>query len=142
LYIAIYYAIKILFLSFEYININGGCLMKNIQRILFVLFLLFVTSSFAQSQMLYGAGTGVAGEGGNQPSSLYMINPATGEATLIGPIGFNGVTGLELLPDGRLIASANADIVNPDVMGDTKIAVLIEIDRNTGAGQPDRYIRR
>ena len=53
--------------------------MKHIQGVLFVLFLLFVTSSFAQSQMLYGAGTGLAGpESGNAPSSLYMINPATG----------------------------------------------------------------
>ena len=101
--------------------------MKNVQRILFVLFLLFVTSSFAQSQVLYGAGTGLAGEG-NQPSSLYMINPATGDGTLIGPIGFNGVTGLEILPDGRLIASANADNMNAE------IAVLIEINRTTGAG--------
>ncbi len=88
-------------------------------------FFLF-SSSFAQSQVLYGAATGQVN--GNQPSSLYMLNPDTGSATLIGPIGFNGVTGLEFLPDGRLIGSANADD-NVSV-----IAVLIEIDRNTGAG--------
>ena len=100
--------------------------MKNVQRILFVLFLLFVTSSFAQSQILYGAATGT--DSGNQPSNLYMINPANGGATLIGPIGFNGVTGLEILPDGRLIASANADTE------EDAIAVLIEINKTTGAG--------
>ncbi|GJM16665.1 MAG: hypothetical protein DHS20C13_19920 [Thermodesulfobacteriota bacterium] len=100
--------------------------MINVQRVLFVLFLLFVTSSFAQSQVLYGAATGT--DSGNRPSSLYMINPANGGATLIGPIGFNGVTGLEILPDGRLIASANADD------GENAIAVLIEINKTTGAG--------
>ncbi len=117
--------------------------MKHIQNILFVLFLLFVTSSFAQSQMLYGAGTGLAGPGGgNAPSSLYMINPNTGEGILIGPIGFNGVTGLEILPDGRMVASANADIGGGGggditITAEEKyqqIAVLIEINRTTGAG--------
>jgi hypothetical protein len=57
-----------------------------------------------------------------------MIDPATGDFTLIGPIGFDGVSGLEFLPDGRLIASANNDTA------DAEIAVLLEIDTNTGAG--------
>ena len=83
-------------------------------------------SGASQAQILYGAATGQTS--GNQPSSLYRISPATGFAIFIGPIGFNGVTGLEILPDGRLVASANADA------GGDNIAVLIEINRNTGAG--------
>jgi len=103
-----------------------GVFMRYIKHFLVITVLLLVSSSFAQSQILYGAATGQTS--GNQPSSLYILNPDTGAATLIGPIGFNGVTGLEFLPDGRLIGSANAD---DDV---SAIAVLIEINRNTGAG--------
>jgi exosortase sorting signal-containing protein len=99
--------------------------MSYVKNLLFVAVLLLVSVDLAQSQILYGAATGQ--ESGNEPSSLYMINPATGDADLIGPIGFNGVTGLEYLPDGRLIASANAD------EGAT-VAVLIEINKDTGAG--------
>lgn len=120
---------------------------------MFIALLLLVSSGMAQSQVLYGAGTGVTsgpggdGGGGSEPSSLYMINPDTGAATLIGPIGFNGVTGLAILSDGRLVASANADVGGGGGGGggegggefllppqNEKIAVLIEIDRNTGAG--------
>ena len=39
--------------------------MKHIQNILFVLFLLLVTSSLAQSQILYGAATGTGTDSGN-----------------------------------------------------------------------------
>ncbi len=99
--------------------------MSYVKNFLFVAVLLLVSVDLAQSQILYGAATGQ--EFGNAPSSLYMINPTTGDANLIGPIGFNGVTGLEYLPDGRLIASANAD------EGAT-VAVLIEINKDTGAG--------
>ena len=86
----------------------------------------FVSGVSQAEQIILGAATGdqFAGE---SPSSLYRINPANGDAILVGPIGFNGVTGLALLPDGRLVASANADT-------DSKIAVLIEIDMDTGAG--------
>jgi hypothetical protein len=89
--------------------------------------LMFVTE-VSHGQILYGAATGQTS--GDQPSSLYKIDPATGDATLIGPIGFNGVTGLEFLPDGRLIASANND---NEEEGEV-IAVLLEINIHTGAG--------
>ena len=86
----------------------------------------FVSGVSQAEQIILGAATGdqFAGE---SPSSLYRINPANGDTILVGPIGFNGVTGLALLPDGRLVGSANADT-------DSKIAVLIEIDMDTGAG--------
>lgn len=100
--------------------------MKYIKNLTLLTVLFLLSATIAESQILYGAATGQTS--GNRPSSLYMLNPDTGAATLIGPIGFNGVTGLEFLPDGRLIASANAD------NDDDFIAVLIEINRDTGAG--------
>jgi hypothetical protein len=107
--------------------------MRFMRNFLVIAVLLLVSSSFAQSQILYGAATGNSGPGsGDAPSSLYIINPNTGASNLIGPIGFNGVTGLEILPDGRLIASANMD--EGDGMGGASVAVLIEIDKGTGAG--------
>lgn len=81
--------------------------------------LLIANACRAAEPILYGA-TGVAGEA----SSFYRIDPATGQATLIGPIGFSGVTGLAFLPDGRLVASANTG----------NASILIEINRATGAG--------
>lgn len=98
---------------------------KSRYTIITLIVFMFVTG-VSQAQILYGAATGQIS--GDEPSSLYMIDPATGAADLIGPIGFNGVTGLEILPDGRLIASANADTEIE------KIAVLIEINKDTGAG--------
>lgn len=100
--------------------------MKYLKSFILIAVFLLTAATVSNSQTLYGAGTGQ--QSGNAPSNLYMINPITGDATLIGPIGFNGVTGLEMLPDGRLIASANADTENEAV------AVLIEIDKTTGAG--------
>ncbi|MHC4500993.1 MAG: GEVED domain-containing protein, partial [Planctomycetota bacterium] len=78
---------------------------------------------------LYGAATGTFS--GNAPSSLYRIDPATGVATLIGPIGYNGVTGLSFAPDGTLYASANGDAMYGDGW---KHAILLTIDTTTGAG--------
>ncbi len=97
-----------------------------IKKFLIIAFFLITSTTLAQSQVLYGAATEQFF--GNNPSSLYMLDPSTGDATLIGPIGFDGVTGLEILPNGRLIGSANADA------GGARIAVLIEINRTTGAG--------
>lgn len=61
-------------------------------------------------------------------SALYIVNPLNGNSTMVGPIGFNGLTGLAVLGDGRLVATAQADA------GQDRIAVLIEINRNTGQG--------
>lgn len=80
------------------------------------------------AQILYGASNGQEGNAGL--SSLYTINPDTGEATLVGPVGFENVTGLAFLPDGRLVASVNGDTVVPP----GPVALLIEIDVNDGSG--------
>ena len=82
---------------------------------------LFAQTSFGAAN---GQSAGVA------LSSLYTIDPANGNATLVGPIGFNNVTGMAFLPDGRLVASANGD----DETGGGPAALLIEINRLTGAG--------
>ncbi|GJM16310.1 MAG: hypothetical protein DHS20C13_16370 [Thermodesulfobacteriota bacterium] len=61
-------------------------------------------------------------------STLYIVNPNTAASTLVGPIGFQGVTGLAFLGDGRLVASAQADV------GDVMNAIFIEINPLTGQG--------
>ena len=80
------------------------------------------------AQTLYGASNGLVTGAGL--SDLYTIDPATGVATMVGPIGFENVTGLACLPDGRLVASTRGDALVPPGPS----AILIEIDRVTGAG--------
>lgn len=92
-----------------------------------LLFLLSYGVSTAQETILYAAASEEC-NAGPSPSTLYITNPATGASKAIGPIGFNNVTGLAILGDGRLVGSANAD------EGDTGISVLIEISRFTGQG--------
>lgn len=53
--------------------------------------------------------------------SLYSVNPATGAATGIGPLGFSSVFGLAFAPDGTLYGA--------DVSTDQ----LLTIDPATGA---------
>lgn len=80
--------------------------------------------------VLFGAATGNGPGGGEAPSNLYQIDPATGAASLIGPIGFDGVTGMSFHPiTGVLYASCNAD----NIYG-TSSSALITINPLTGAG--------
>ena len=91
--------------------------------------LMLLTSYNAHSQVkLFGASIGF--DNGTGESSLYEIDPATGIATLIGPIGFDNVTGMVQLNDGRVVASARGDALYNFVT----TAILIEIDLLTGAG--------
>lgn len=78
---------------------------------------------------LYGASTGL--DTGQGLSSLYTIDHRTGAATLVGPIGFDNVTGLAFLGDGRLVGSARGDVITAT---SATTAILIEIDPATGAG--------
>jgi hypothetical protein len=68
-----------------------------------------------------------AAEGGDQTAAwnLFSIDPATGVATVIGPIGF-GVTGMDFGPDGKLYGTTSE--------GGGSIKTLITIDTKTGAG--------
>lgn len=81
--------------------------------------------------VLLGAAHEGAGSGEPGPSSLYAIDPATGIATLIGPIGFNGVGAMTFGADGALYAAAAGE--NPPG-SNPKRAILIRIDPTTGAG--------
>ena len=72
---------------------------------------------------LYAAAHAVS-PGAPGPADLYTLDKATGAATLIGPIGFSGVSALAVLNDGRLVGSAT----------DGTSSFLIDIDRATGAG--------
>jgi hypothetical protein len=85
--------------------------------------------SNASCNELYGAAA-PPGTGGS-PSSLYKIDPSTGAAALIGPIDYNGVTGLSFGPDGTLYASAKGDGLYADGF---QHSILLTIDTTTGAG--------
>lgn len=70
---------------------------------------------------------GAAFSGSNGLANLFAIDPITGAATLIGPIGFERVSAMDFGPDGRLYATAErADGSNTPV--------LIIIDTVSGAG--------
>jgi len=72
-------------------------------------------------QALYGAAGIVGG-----PSRLYKLDSATGAATLIGPIGFDQVGGMDFDSFGTLYAVGNNPV--------TGVQVLISIDPETGVG--------
>ncbi|MHC4498560.1 MAG: DUF7901 domain-containing protein, partial [Planctomycetota bacterium] len=63
---------------------------------------------------------------GSDGTDLYRIDPSTGAATLIGPIGFPRVTGLSFAPDGTLYGSCREWL--------WALPLLITIDTMTGAG--------
>ena len=70
---------------------------------------------------LYGA----AGSGGG-PADFYRIDPATGAATFLGPIGFNRISGMDADGAGRLFATGE-----DSGSGQHK---MIAVDLLTGAG--------
>jgi hypothetical protein len=103
------------------------------QKVLFAsaaaaLFLAIAQQPASAQQVLYGStGAGLASGGVDSPSSLYTINPATGESTLVGPIGFSGVNSIDFNPDtGVLYGIANVS------RGEN--SVLITINTQTGLG--------
>jgi hypothetical protein len=63
-------------------------------------------------------------------SDLYRIDFATGQASLVGPIGYNDVEGLAFAPDGVLYAVADATAGSGSGLTD----FLIRINPATGAG--------
>ncbi len=87
-----------------------------------------ISSNQITSTILYGAATGLTGTAAE--SSLYTIDPTNGTAILIGTIGFSNVTGLAFLPYDRLVGTARGDYL----FGGVTTAILIEINRFTGAG--------
>lgn len=89
--------------------------------------LLFTNFADARDLVLYGIASESCGnpDSGSGEGSLYIVNPDTGAMELIGPTGFDGVTGLAFLDDGRLLASAR--------QGQDR-SILLEINSQTGQG--------
>jgi IPTL-CTERM motif len=94
---------------------------------LLILILSYGVSN-AQEIILYAAAPEICNGSADTPSTLYAVNPLNAELNAIGPIGFNRVTGLVVLGDGRMVGTANADV------GDVRTAILIEVDRSSGQG--------
>ncbi|MFY9558490.1 MAG: hypothetical protein WAV20_16260 [Blastocatellia bacterium] len=78
----------------------------------------------AVTPLLFGA---TAGGRGGPPSNFYGIDPLTGVATLIGPIGFTRVTAMDFDPLSGILYAIG------DRSSDGRIVVL-RIDPLTGAG--------
>lgn len=82
------------------------------------------TSSPSCPQTLYGATDYF---GSHVPDLFFSIDPATGAARLIGPIGFQGISAMDFSSDGILYALGER-------MDGSNTAVLLTIDLCTGAG--------
>jgi hypothetical protein len=99
--------------------------MKRYTIILLLVGLLLLPGlAYAQDEVLYGC------NGGNNPSNLYMIDPATGAALLVGPMGMTRCSGLAFGPNGILFAVGH----DPDNPNDW--FSLFAVDTATGAALP------
>lgn len=72
---------------------------------------------------------GAAYDGPFAPASLYLINPASGNASLIGPIGAATVSSLAFAPDGVTLYGVG-------IVGNAGNFFLLKINSSTGAGTP------
>jgi hypothetical protein len=82
--------------------------------------------SFSPTGTLYGVSSIFFGGGGT--GDLIIVDPLTGNATAVGPVGFTVVDDLAVAPDGTIFA-----VVQPG--GPTAGGpALAKIDPNTGAG--------
>jgi DNA-binding beta-propeller fold protein YncE len=88
----------------------------------FLLIALVLAPAGAARALLLGA----AHLGNDGPSTLYRIDPATGAATQIGPIGFERCSGMDFFVDTLYAACERSDGSNTHV--------LITIDPSSGAG--------
>lgn len=102
--------------------------LRHLQTLAIVMAASALLATPLSAQILYGASNQTPGSPGI--SDLYTIDPATGDATVIGSIGFENVTGMTCLPDGRMVASTRGDAVVPP----GPASILIEIDPMSGAG--------
>src|SRR5207253_3281046 len=77
----------------------------------------------------FGTLYGAAFSGPTGAASLYTIDPASGAATLVGPIGFWRVTAMDVSAGGTIYAIGRNPARDPDHNN-----VLLTIDPATGAG--------
>jgi len=85
-------------------------------------------SHYAKSQDIVLYGTAGVGTCDTQPAlqrSLYTVNPNTGQMQFVGTPGFDGMSSLASLDDGRLVAAG---------IQDNNTSILVEINPSTGQG--------
>lgn len=98
------------------------------KRLTLILISVLCISHFAHSQEITLYGTAGDGTCDTQPAgqrSLYITNPNTGQMQFVGTPGFNGMTALAYLDDGRLLAAG---------IQDNETSILVEINPVTGEG--------
>ena len=83
-----------------------------------------VAQAVAVTSTLFGA---TAGGDGNAPSNFYSIDPSTGVATLIGPIGFKAVSAMDFNPSTGVLYATGRRLVGSNL-------VLMKINTVTGVG--------
>ncbi len=88
---------------------------------LFALCISLKSERVEAQSVLFGAAHNATGD-----STLYRIDPATGVATAVGPIGFQGCNGMDFDASWTLFATCRSAAGN---------IVLITIDQETGTGQ-------
>lgn len=96
--------------------------LKWLTLIVALAFFLGIEETRAES-VLYGVAHTTTRE-----SVLYQVDPATGEATKVGPIGFQGCNGMDFDASGTLYATCKSQSVDGNL-------VLVIINLETGAGQ-------
>lgn len=99
------------------------CLSSIVACLLVLMIMVGSSPASAQGSILYGA----AHTSPSGPSTLYIIDPATGIATEAGPIGFNHCGGLDFDRFGMLYGTALRE-------GGGETSVLIRINPASGVG--------
>ncbi len=97
-------------------------------RLSLVLITVLCLSQYANSQEFVLYGTAGDGTCDTQPAgqrSLYTVNPNTGQMQFVGTPGFNGMTSMAYLDDGRLLAAG---------IQDNDTSILVEINPANGQG--------
>ena len=96
-------------------------------RLSLILITVLCLSQYANSQefVLYGTAGGSCITFPAGQRSLHIVNPITGQMQFVGTPGFNGITALAYLDDGRLLATG---------IQDSDTSILIEINPSTGQG--------
>ena len=90
--------------------------------------LALVVFAFGQSAALADTLYGAAHSGAAGPSTLLRIDPLTGSAVPVGPIGFDAVSGLDFHPVSEVLYGVGRRPGGGP-------SVLMRVDPVTGAGQ-------
>jgi len=100
----------------------------NVIRLAVILLFVGFLSQYAEAQGIVLYSTAGDGTCDTQPAgqrSLYTVNPNTGQMQFVGTPGFNGMTSMTYLDDGRLLAAG---------IQDNDTSILVEINPANGQG--------